>query len=89
VLAGGDTAWGGRNGVPLRRADTVKSGVVGLCSKEEYKCMRNCISLVLLVLDVINDNVEVLFHEGTSLYYLLNLILHLHCPCEIWKLIHG
>lgn len=55
---------------------------IGLCSSKEYKCMRSCISLVLLVLDVINHNVvRVLFYEGTSWYCLLSLILYLHCPC--------
>lgn len=59
--------WGGENGVLLWWRDSVESDVLGLCSDEEYKCMRNWISLVLLVLDVINHNVEVLFYEGTSL----------------------
>lgn len=67
---------------------SVESGVMGLWSNEEYKCTRNWVSLVLLVLDVISHNVEVLFYEETSLHCLLNLILHLRCPCTIWKIIH-
>lgn len=84
----GHVVWEGGSRVLLWQGGSVESDIVELYSNEEYKCMRNWISLVLLALDVIIHNEEVLFYEGTSSWCLLNLILHLHCPCTIWKIIH-
>lgn len=58
--------WGGGNVVLLWLGKSVES-VLGLCSNDKYKCVRNWVSLVLLLLDGINHNVEVLFYEGASL----------------------
>lgn len=66
-LGKGNSGIHAAGGVHASVGENVGFDGVGLYSSKEYKRMRSCISLVLLVSDVINHNVvRVLFYEGTS-----------------------